>query len=160
MNIFYLDDNPKTCAMAMTDKHVVKMIVESAQLLSTAHHLLGGTATYRMTHKNHPSAVWTRETLGNYLWLHRHLYFLLDEYAKRYNKTPQDHATYKIWEELKKYPPNIVMDMRVTPIKIAITNNVHVVQNNGIMSYRRYYVAEKLKNEKDIERYKKIMLDR
>lgn len=43
MNIFVLDKNPVIAAQLQCDKHVVKMIVESAQMLSTAHRLLDGT---------------------------------------------------------------------------------------------------------------------
>jgi hypothetical protein len=145
--------------MAMTNKHVVKMIVESAQLLSTAHHVLdgGGLDIYKPTHANHPSAVWTRETLGNYLWLSRHLYFLLDEYGKRFNKAPTDHATYKVFETLRRPPKRIQMTMTTTPIKLAITDTKHIVAGKPIQSYRNYYVAEKLKTEEDKIRYFKVL---
>ena len=74
MNIFYLDRDPHEAARLQCDKHVVKMILETAQLLSTAHNELdGGQIAYKTTHKNHPSAVWARKSLDNYLWLYRHL---------------------------------------------------------------------------------------
>ena len=66
MNIFYLDRNPVVAAQMMCDKHVVKMILESAQILSTAHRVLDGdehadnVGMYKMTHKNHPSTIWVR----------------------------------------------------------------------------------------------------
>jgi len=53
MNIFYLSRDPVLCAEMHCDKHVVKMILETAQLLSTAHHMLGSNAPYKVTHKNH-----------------------------------------------------------------------------------------------------------
>ena len=65
MNIFYLDEDVIACARAHMDKHVVKMPIEYAQLLSTAHHCLNtpqAKLAYRLTHKNHPSAVWTRSS--------------------------------------------------------------------------------------------------
>jgi hypothetical protein len=161
MNIFYLHDNAKVSAMAMTNKHVVKMIVESAQLLSTAHQVLDGpdaiSGIYKPTHKNHPSAVWVRESMGNYLWLHRHLYFLLDEYAKRYNKKPDDHATYKVWEVLKSIPKHIKMTMTTTPIRLAITNVNYHIPNDAIASYRKYYEAEKLRTDADKSRYFNVL---
>ena len=67
MNIFYLHKDPKTCAEMHCDKHVVKMVLEYAQLLSTAHRVLDGdewadkAQLYKATHKNHPSAIWARE---------------------------------------------------------------------------------------------------
>lgn len=57
MNIFYLSRDPVLCAEMHCDKHVVKMILETAQLLSTAHWELGSTAPYKPTHKNHPLAL-------------------------------------------------------------------------------------------------------
>ena len=68
MNIFYLAHNPTDCAQMHCDKHVVKMILETAQLLSTAHHERGSTAPYKSTHRNHPSAVWVRSGVKQYQW--------------------------------------------------------------------------------------------
>jgi hypothetical protein len=158
MNIFYLHKDARISAQAMSDKHVVKMIVETAQLLSTAHHVLDGVNVlakpiYKPTHHNHPSAVWVRETIGNYLWARNHLWALLDEYALRYNKKPSDHATYKVAMGLKYPPMNIKNDFNMTPMRIAITDVRHHVKDDAIASYRKYYVAEKLKNEKDLKRY-------
>ena len=69
MNIFYLDRNPILAADKQCDRHVVKMILETAQLLSTAHYELDGESpAYKPTHKNHPSAVWVRKSLDHYLW--------------------------------------------------------------------------------------------
>lgn len=69
MNIFILDTNPKIAAQYHVDKHVVKMILETAQLLCSAHWLNGSEAPYKLTHKNHPCAIWTRECVENYNWL-------------------------------------------------------------------------------------------
>lgn len=161
MNIFYLHDSPQVSAMAMTNKHIVKMIVESAQLLSTAHHILDGpdaiTGIYKMTHKNHPSAIWTRETTGNYLWLRDHLRWLLQEYANRYNKKPTDHATYQVFETLHYLPKNINSSLNKTPMRIAITNTAHHIPNDAIASYRKYYTAEKLRLDADIKRYMEVL---
>ena len=72
MNIFYLNSDPVVAAEKQYNKHVVKMILESAQLLCSAHHMLDSEidVPYKLTHKNHPSAVWTRRSLQNYAWLH------------------------------------------------------------------------------------------
>ena len=63
MNIFILDNNPQLCAQYHNNKHVVKMILESAQLLCGAHWVTGGEAPYRLSHKNHPCSIWVRECL-------------------------------------------------------------------------------------------------
>ena len=109
MNIFFIDPNPTQAAEWMVDKHVVKMILESAQLLSTAHRILDGVeyqgqsqsgrkarrwklldqrenVLYSATHINHPSAVWCRASVENYNWLVDHFYALMGEYTYRYNK--------------------------------------------------------------------------
>lgn len=69
MNIFYLDYDLTKCAQAHGDKHVVKMILEHAQLLSSVHHILDGDrvsdySAYGLTHKNHPSAIWGKRITG------------------------------------------------------------------------------------------------
>ena len=92
MNIFYLHNDPKICAEMHVDKHCVKMILEYAQLLSTAHRVLDGKQSTRLsktgrnqkywalpddrdsllysaTHMNHPSAIWVRKNQQNYIWL-------------------------------------------------------------------------------------------
>ena len=73
MNIFYLDSDPYVAAKMHCDKHVVKMILESAQMLSTAHRVLDGDeyaderGLYKMAHKNHPSTIWVRTSTDNYM---------------------------------------------------------------------------------------------
>ena len=88
MNIFYLHSIPQIAAIYHCDKHVVKMIVETAQLLATAHHELGNgdKVTYKPTHKNHPSAVWARSSRLHYMYLQRLGLSLCKEYTKRYGK--------------------------------------------------------------------------
>ena len=81
MNIFYLSRSPVEAAKMQCDKHVVKMILETAQLLSTAHHELdGASVAYKPTHKNHPSAVWVRSSSDHYRWTVAHLEALGSEY--------------------------------------------------------------------------------
>jgi hypothetical protein len=102
MNIFYLDRDPYEAARLQCDRHVVKMILETAQLLSTAHHELDGESpAYKATHKNHPSAVWVRSNPRHYRWTHQHLIALGSEYERRYqkvHKTIREHG--KVLETL------------------------------------------------------------
>ena len=86
MNIFILDEDPVVAAQAQCDKHVVKMVLESAQMLSTTHRLLGENhqVFYKTVHKNHPCTVWTRRSSGNYLWHLEHWTALCDEYRHLY----------------------------------------------------------------------------
>ena len=107
MNIFFLESNPVSAARFQHDRHVVKMILESAQMLSTACHkdeILGltheqvlhsfpsmvgddSTALLKSTHENHPSTVWARKNMANFCWLTIHLHELLAEYKRRFDKS-------------------------------------------------------------------------
>jgi len=106
MNIFYLSHDPDKAARAQYNKHVVKMILESAQLLCTAHHEYGNTnVPYRPTHKNHPSAIWVRSNDLAYKWLYDHMIALGKEYTRRYGKK---HLTIeKCSDVLIDLPPGI-----------------------------------------------------
>tara|TARA_B100000768_G_scaffold27024_1_gene25243 strand:- start:11988 stop:12521 length:534 start_codon:yes stop_codon:yes gene_type:complete len=88
MNIFYLSHCPQKAAQVQYNKHVVKMILETAQLLCTAHHELGTSVDipYKATHKNHPSAIWVRSSAEAYMWAYEHMLALGAEYTKRYGK--------------------------------------------------------------------------
>lgn len=86
MNIFVTNKCAVKSAEYLDDKRVIKMVLESAQLLSTAINEGGGKAPYKSTHINHPCSVWTRTSRDNYLWLLRHFVALCAEYEMRYNK--------------------------------------------------------------------------
>lgn len=94
MNIFISDLDPVKSAINLDDKRVIKMILESAQMLCTALHLNGAShlAKYKITHANHPSNVWVRESRANYNWLLHHMKALSDEYTYRTGKV---HKTYR-----------------------------------------------------------------
>ena len=107
MNIFYLDKCPNKAAKYQYNKHVVKMILESAQMLCTAHHVYGNPddVPYKQAHLNHPSTVWVRENSLHYDWLYEHFVALSREYYKRYNKT---HLSYtKCYEPLMNHPETV-----------------------------------------------------
>ena len=104
MNIFYLDEDPKLCAQYHCDRHCVKMILESCQLLCTAHWMTDGEAPYKKTHINHPSNKWARESLSNYVWLCDMTMELCKEYTHRYGKR---HKTQQHLEWCMVNLPNI-----------------------------------------------------
>ena len=111
MNIFYFNHSPITSAEAQPDKMLVKMPLETAQMLCTAHRELDGdeyadkVGLYKRAYWNHPCTVWARETSGNYFWLYKHFIALSKEYTFRYGKT---HASYdKLAKHLMKLPDNI-----------------------------------------------------
>tara|TARA_R100000664_G_C2745555_1_gene133368 strand:- start:336 stop:794 length:459 start_codon:yes stop_codon:yes gene_type:complete len=137
MNIFYLHDNPKVCSQYHVDKHVVKMILETAQLLSTAHWLSGGEGPYRATHKNHPSAIWARSNKSNYRWLCELGMELCKEYTYRYGKI---HKTQQHLEWLSTNIPNIP-NGKFTQPTLAMPDQYK--SDNHIDSYRLYYIKDK-----------------
>ena len=146
MNIFFLHFDQKTCVQMHVDKHVVKMILESIQLLCSAHHLYPNgkdLKLMKLTHKNHPSAIWTRESLSNYNWLLELTKELCKEYTYRYNKIHKCEKEYlTILQENK---PNI-SDIGLTPPKQAMPETYKIKSNkieDAIEAYRQYYFYEK-----------------
>ena len=142
MNIFMLDQSPYYAASYHCDKHVVKMILEYAQLLSTAHRVLDDIdddpVLYRKTHVNHPSGVWVRESLANYNWLYDLFAECCKEYTRRYNKT---HLTEtKLLDRLSFAPKNIP-DIGMTPLRLAMPDEFK--REDPVQAYRDYYRSAK-----------------
>jgi hypothetical protein len=169
MNVFYLDPTPGECAMMHNDKHVNKMIIEYAQILSTNHRLLDGNLvletrmsektgrpykvkTYRLDderdnilykacHFNHPSTVWARQNAANYKWLYQLWYALSQEYRYRYNKI---HLTYeKLYRHLPSLPNNIPEGEFFEPPPAMGKFPECIVEGDSIASYRNYYKVAK-----------------
>lgn len=140
MNIFFLDRDPEKCAQAHCDKHVVKMILEYAQLLCSAHHVLGsGTSEmYKPTHKNHPSAVWVRESTAHYDWLYGLWLQLRNEYTFRYGK---EHASGRLWRELF-HSPKMDWDGWIGDPPQVMPEELR--GEDAVEAYRLYYAREKL----------------
>lgn len=115
MNIFFTNAHPKQCAMDHVDRHVVKMTLEYAQILSSAHRFYRGsvgvlrhpsknilmeeypyvlpeeqssheTSMYLMAHINHPCTIWARSNYLNYQWLYWLYVELCQEYYYRYGQ--------------------------------------------------------------------------
>ena len=119
MNIFYLDKDPVIAAQLMCNKHVVKMIVESAQMLSTTHRVCDGDdyanemGLYKLAHKNHPSTKWVRS----------------------------NHATSRLRIALYKPPTNIVHGVPVTDPPQCMPEECK--QDDTVFAYQTYYIVEK-----------------
>lgn len=148
MNVFFLDTDPTTAAQWQCDRHVVKMILESAQLLSTAHRELDGdewadeVGLYKSTHKNHPSAVWARQSTRNYRWLYLHFLALCDEYRYRYGK---DHKTWtKLHGVLGEFPDAMSAANWSDPPQCMPDEYKHA---NSVQAYRNYYRLDKASND-------------
>jgi hypothetical protein len=137
MNIFILNEDPMLAARDQCNKHVVKMLLESAQLLVTA--FPPGTTRYKHTHVNHPCATWVRASLSNYEWLLKHACELCNEYTRRFGKV---HKTERIIAELGE--PDLP-DIGLTPFARAIkepwktqTSHMPIVE-----AYRVFYIGDK-----------------
>ena len=144
MNIFYFNHSPVTSAEAQPDKMLVKMPLETAQMLCTAHRELDGdeyadeVGLYKRAYWNHPCTVWARETSGNYFWLFKHFVALSKEYTFRYGKT---HASYdKLAKHLMKIPDNIKRG-DISTLAQAMPNEYK--HADPIVAYRRYVINEK-----------------
>lgn len=159
MNIFYLNEDPKIAARDHADKHVVKMPLETAQLLCSAHRVLDGEkitfiangrkktrwalqdfrddVLYNATHYNHPCAKWARASIENYNWLYNLFLELLKEYSYRYEKT---HGCSKLIESLKN-PPNSIPEIPMTEIPLAMPDYCKL--DSPVASYKNYYLSEK-----------------
>jgi hypothetical protein len=161
MNIFALSENVEEIAIWQVDKHCVKMPLESAMMLSSAHRYLDGKETivksktgrnvkkylldderdnilYGVSHLNHPCSKWTYETSENYKWHYKLLLVMLKEYTYRYGK---NHACEKLLPYLKNIPENIKIDSR-TPFATAMPDECKV-PGDSIKSYRNYYFMNK-----------------
>lgn len=161
MNIFVLDQDPIKAAQLQCDKHVVKMIVESAQMLSTAHRLLDGTmelrpsksgkrmvkywklpderedVVYKNVHETHPCTLWTMENKMNYYWHYDHFIALCNEYNYRYSKI---HSTDTLLRSvLIAAPLNMKSADRVTKQPLAMKDYPECMFDDVVKSYRAFY---------------------
>jgi hypothetical protein len=162
VNIFYIDADPLQAAKWMVDRHVVKMILESAQLLSTAHRVLDGVETvgtspkgrskkiwelfdareevlYQATHINHPSAIWCRSSIQNYDWLVEHMFALMSEYTHRYGKT---HKCQGDLSYMLQSPPKNLEEYDWTPIPSCMDDK-YIISSDPLINYRNYYIHGK-----------------
>jgi hypothetical protein len=165
MNIFVLDHDPVTAAQLQCDKHIPKMVVESGQMLSTAHRVLDGKLTrkpsksgktmvkywdlyegigdskaeslyYSAVHVGHPCTQWSMESSDNYLWHYKHFIALCEEYTYRYGKV---HKTNRdLGSELARLPQNIPQG-KMTPFRLAMKSNPECMLSCPVESYRSFY---------------------
>ena len=147
MNIFITDTNPRTAAENLADVHVVKMALESAQMLSTALYHVGveenempltksGTA-YKATHKNHPCTIWAQSSRANFSWLAQHGWWICQEYTHRFGKVHACQSPIEqMWGMDKRIPEG---DM--TPFAQAMPDEFK--HESAVVAYRQYYIEGK-----------------
>lgn len=145
MNIFYVDDDPVISAVQLCNKHIVKMPLETAQILSTAHRHLDGDdyadnhGLYKVAHLNHPSTVWARSSKQHYEWLIAHFEALLDEKLRRYTKKPP-HKSGELLDALRKVPDNMP-DAGFSPPPQCMPDEYK--DKSTTKAYRNYYCGAK-----------------
>jgi hypothetical protein len=146
MNIFYIDQDPYKCAEQHTDKHVVKMILETAQMLSTAHHMLDEkcmseemrNSIYKKAFAHHPCTIWASASFENYTWLFYLFDALLSEYTYRFGKV---HSSERLLDYLCEPPKNINRLGFTQPAQAM--PDLYKMPFDSNFAYRLYYRHEK-----------------
>jgi len=147
MNIFYLDKDPVVAARVQYNKHVVKMILESAQMLCTAHHHYAELydyqtfVPYKKAHYNHPSTIWCRGNRAQYLWLYNHMVALGEEYTNRYGK---EHLTITKCKTPLMFIPKGIPDGFFTEPPQCMPDE-YKVEGDSVSAYWNYYEKDKFK---------------
>ena len=144
MNIFVLDEDPAQAAAYACDRHVIKMVLETAQLLSTVvmHVDPSATGFYKSTHFNHPCSIWSRGYRENMEWLIAHGIALSSEYTKRYGKVHKSQEIIQNSKHYTDYLPKCATGM--TPFAQAMPPMFKNC-NNAVHAYRMYYAGAKFR---------------
>ena len=162
MNIFFLHRNPKQSARYYFNKHCIKIILEVAQMLYTAHWMIYGVEhdwsdhlpdlkPYRKTHYNHPTAKWVRQSKENYMYTCQMGLELCYEYTRRYGKIHKTQIrlewlfthipTEFINQPIQGYLATQGIPDKCTPIPLAMPDVYHT--DDAIQAYRNYYIQDK-----------------
>jgi hypothetical protein len=143
MNIFALDNDPVVAAQSACDQHIVKMTLETAQLLCCAFD--NGVAPYSRSagHANHPCAIWTRQTAGNFLWLVEHGIALADEYTYRFKGKTHASREVILWCLDNFILANVEHSDAMTPFAQAMPDEFR--RADAISAYRAYYLGSKVR---------------
>jgi len=138
VNLFVLHRDPATAARMQCDRHVVKMTLETAQILCSAAHLLGQKAPYKPTHRAHPCVLWTAAGRGNWRWVVTHGLALADEYERRFGRVHKSRPVLE-WAAGRGVGPR--GGERRRPFVMAMPEEYR--GRDAVAAYRRYYFAEK-----------------
>jgi hypothetical protein len=146
MNIFATSPCPVTSAIELDDKRVVKMVLESAQILSTTVYLLSGMLyldIYKPTHMKHPCTIWAASSLKNWEWLYLHMQALCDEYTFRYDKI---HKSSFLMEKFLQYKTFCNLQGELTPFANCTRSEVLCVDFRNVLdvhdAYKLYMCAK------------------
>lgn len=142
MNIFVLDTDIRKCAQYHCDQHVVKMILESVQILCTALNKNGLSTPYKSTHVRHPCVLWVEHSYSNFVWLAHLARELNREYCYRFDKTCA-HKSIAVLDEIE-CSSHHYNDIGLTTFAQAMPEQ-YKVPDNAVQAYRNFYIGEKLK---------------
>jgi hypothetical protein len=137
MQIFVLDSDQEIASKMHADKHLVKQVLESAQLLSSTMRIHGLDYGYKITHRSHPCRVWLDESKANFNWLKLLGMELSKEYTYRYGKI---HKSQSIIEG--SYCPKDIEDHGLTKFALAMPNE-YKTSEDPVICYRNYYIGAK-----------------
>jgi len=144
MNIFAIDEDPKISAQQLVDCHVIKMLLESAQMISTVANARGYVGPYKSTHKNHPCTVWAGSDPSNMRWLFDHAFELCNEYTSRYGKVHASQAKIQVlWNDLKSWWPEVENSKWQDHTTFAQAMPEHFRSSYPVEAYRSYYKVAK-----------------
>ena len=150
MNIFVLDESPIISAQMQCDKHIVKMPLETAQMLCSVFHRhgQGDKVPYKEAHKNHPCTLWAGDSADNFSWLVQHGMELCFEYTRRYNKI---HKCQQVIMDISLSDCVLGFDNIRTPHPQCMPDEYKCASDESVLAYRKYYVNDK----KDIAKWEK-----
>ena len=138
MNIFVVDTDPEKAARQLCDKHVVKMVLETAQMLCTVARQNGfDNAPYKKAHPKHPCTLWAGKSAANWPWLIDHGLAMCEEYTQRYGRTHKSEAVIRWCRNLPiRFPAE-----QLTPFAQAMPEQYK--NECTVTAYRAYYHGEK-----------------
>ena len=138
MNIFKLSDTPQNCAKMHCDKHVSKMILESAKMICTTLWYNDQSAPYLPVHPKHPCTLWSGDSLDNWLWLKELAIYLNEEFCWRYGRS----VNHKSADVIKGLRPPLIESKGLQQHPQCMPDQ-YKVPNDPISAYRAYYIGEK-----------------
>lgn len=139
MNLFVLDLDPVKAAGMACDRHVVKMTIETAQILCSA--FPAGKTPYKPTHTRHPCSVWARTSQANYTWAVEHGLALAQEYTRRYGKVHATEHVLRTMAALTSQVPFLAPHRGLTPFALAMPEDLRGA--DPVAAYQRYYLRDK-----------------
>jgi hypothetical protein len=139
MNIFILDADIEKCAEYHCDQHVVKMILESVQILCTALYKHGFSTPYKPTHQKHPCVLWAEDSYDNFIWLKKLALALNEEYKYRFERS-NDHKSIAVFNEISGFR---YKKRGLSEFAQAMPQRYRV-EGNPVMAYRKFYIGEKI----------------